>query len=66
MEHALEPVLHRFAKSCRVKSRNLTAQGVDLIVELRTSKEAQLVQACAAVPGVESVSLLAHDGEARF
>ena len=66
VEHALEPVLHRFAKSCRVKSRNLTAQGVDLIVELRTSKEAQLVQACAAVPGVESVSLLAHDGEARF
>ena len=66
VEHALEPVLHRFAKSCRVKSRNLTAQGVDLIVELRTSKEAQLVQACAVVPGVESVSLLAHDGEARF
>lgn len=64
VEHALEPVLHRFAKSCRVKSRNLTAQGVDLIVELRTSKEAQLVHACAAVPGVESVSLLAHDGEA--
>lgn len=33
-------------------------------MELRTSKEAQLVHACAAVPGVESVSLLAHDGEA--
>ena len=44
----------------------MAAQGVDLIVELRTSKEAQLVSACAAVPGVESVSLLSHDGEARF
>ena len=66
VEKALEPVVRQYAKGVRVKSRNLTAQGVDLILELRTGKEAQLVQACAAVPGVESVSLLAHDGEARF
>lgn len=66
LEHALDPVVRKYAKSCRVKSRNLTAQGVDLIVELRTGKEAQLVHACSAVPGVESVSLLSHDGEARF
>ena len=66
LEHALDPVVRKYAKSCRVKSRNLTAQGVDLIVELRTNKEAQLVHACSAVPGVESVSLLSHDGEARF
>ena len=66
VEQALDPVVRQFARSVRVKSRNMTAQGVDLILELRTGKEAQLVSACAALPGVESVSLLSHDGEARF
>lgn len=66
IEPALQDVLKQFAKSTRIKSRNLTANGMDLIVELRTGKESQLVNACNALPGVESVSLLAHDGEARF
>ncbi len=66
IEKALNEVLRRYAKTTRVKSRNMTAHGVDLIVELRTEKGAQLVNACSALPGVESVSLLSHDGEARF
>lgn len=66
IEPALNDVLKQFAKSTRIKSRNVTANGMDLIVELRTANESQLVNACTALPGIQSVSLLAHDGEARF
>ncbi len=66
LEPALQELLKSYTKSSRIKSRNLTAQGLDMIVEVRTQKGAQLVSACAALPGVESVNLLAHDGEARF
>ena len=66
LEPALAELLRAHAKASRVKSRNLTAQGLDLIVELRTDNGAALVSACAALPGVESVNLLAHDGEVRY
>lgn len=66
LEPALQELLKSYTKSSRIKSRNLTAQGLDMIVEVRTEQGAQLVSACAALPGVESVNLLAHDGEARF
>lgn len=66
IEDSLTETLNQFTKSTRVKSRNMTANGVDLIIEIRTSQESQLVSSCAALPGIESVSLLAHDGETRF
>jgi len=66
VETALQPILKQQAKAAHVKSRNLTTAGVDLIVELRPNDPAALVQACAALPGVQSVSLLDHDGQIRY
>lgn len=66
IDPALNELLGRYAKGARVKSRNLSARGLDLILELRTDDGARLVSACAALPGVESVNLLAHDGEVRY
>ena len=63
---ALQPILKQQAKAAHVKSRNLTTAGIDLIVELRPNDPAALVQACAALPGVQSVSLLDHDGQIRY
>ena len=37
----------------------------DLVVELRTGKESELVQAISALEGVQNVSLVSHDGEIR-
>ena len=56
----------RFAKFYTVKSRNLTSTTLDLTMELRTSQGAELVQAVMALEGVETVSLLSHDGELTF
>ncbi len=66
VEAALQPILKQQAKAAHVKSRNLTTAGIDLIVELRPNDPAALVQTCAALPGVQSVSLLDHDGQIRY
>jgi len=66
VETSLQPILKQQAKAAHVKSRNLTTAGIDLIVELRPNDPAALVQACAALPGVQSVSLLDHDGQIRY
>ena len=66
VEAALHPILKQQAKAAHVKSRNLTTAGIDLIVELRPNDPPALVQACAALPGVQSVSLLDHDGQIRY
>ena len=55
-----------FAKHYSVKSRNVTAGAVDLVLELRTAQGAELVKAVNALEGVRSASLMSHDGEVSF
>ena len=66
VEAALQPILKQQAKAAHVKSRNLTTAGIDLIVELRPNAPPALVHACAALPGVQSVRLMDHDGQIRI
>ena len=49
-----------------VKSRNVSAQTLDLVLELRTAQGAELVRAVNQLEGVQSVSLMSHDGEVSF
>ena len=63
------PVLEtagRFSRSAAVKSRSLTPQQLDLIVELRGADEPALTAAVMALSGVLSCSVVAHDGEVTF
>ena len=64
VEEEVMRIVSRYARYYRVKSRNLTKCGMDMVVELRVKKgEAEMVRAINALQGVESVSLLCHDGE---
>lgn len=49
-----------------VKSRNVTADTFDLVIELRTDKGKELVTSLCALESVTSVSLMSHDGETIF
>ncbi len=49
-----------------VKSRNMTGNTLDLIVELRTSAGSELLKDILQEEGVTSASLLSHDGEVTF
>ena len=49
----------------KLKSKNITKSGMDLILEVRTKKEKELVNAISEMKGITAVSLLAHDGEVK-
>lgn len=52
-----------FSRVCRVKSRNLSDKGCNLIVECKPGDGAGLITKVKEVEGVYGVSLMAHDGE---
>lgn len=66
IEDAVCQAVSGYAKHFSVKSRNITAGSLDLVLELRTSEGKALVQAVNALEGVQSVSLMSHDGEVSF
>lgn len=65
-EQSICDVVKQYAKHYSVKSRNLTRDGMDIVLELRTEQGAALVKEVMEVEGVSSASLLSHDGEVTF
>ncbi len=66
-EDEVTAIVDKYAGHYRIKSRNLTKNGMDMVMELRIKRdETEMVRAIHALPGVESVSLLSHDGEAAI
>ncbi|MCD8096534.1 MAG: DUF4956 domain-containing protein [Lachnospiraceae bacterium] len=65
-EKEIMDVIHRYTKYCRVKSRNLSKDRLDMVVELRVKDESGLVKEIAALDGMIAASLIAHDGEVTF
>ncbi|MDO4303467.1 MAG: DUF4956 domain-containing protein [Bacillota bacterium] len=65
-EPELIETVKEFCKYYKVKSRNLSADRCNLILEVRLSREYEMVQAINALAGVETVSLVSHDGEVTF
>lgn len=64
LEDDVTAIVSKYARHYRVKSRNLTKDGMDMVMELRIKKdEAEMVRAINQLPGVDAVSLLSHDGE---
>lgn len=66
VEESLHAILKQYAKGVRVKSRNLTMNGMNLVIELRTHKEQKLLDECGRLAGMKAASLLSHDGELRY
>ena len=65
-EDAVTEVVKKYSRFFSVKSRNMTAQTLDLVVELRTEQGSTLVRDVMKLEGITSASLLAHDGEVTF
>ena len=65
-EDAVCETVKKYTKFFSVKSRNMTAETLDLVVELRTEQGSSLVREVMALKGITSASLLAHDGEVTF
>jgi len=65
-EQNITDIVSEFTKHYTVKSRNMTKDALDLVIELRTSKGAELIKKLLSLKGVVSASLLSHDGEVTF
>ncbi|MBQ7066741.1 MAG: DUF4956 domain-containing protein [Lachnospiraceae bacterium] len=56
-------IVKSFSKVVKVKSRNLSNDGFDMIIECKSKDEGAMLQAVSKVEGVYGVSLMDHDGE---
>lgn len=59
-------VLDSFAKSYRVKARNTKKDSTDLMFEVKTVKEQELLKALSELQDVEQFTLMTREGEVRF
>ncbi len=65
-EPAIIDEVKKYSRYYKVKSRNVSPLKCNLIIEVRVREEYEMVQAISALEGVESVSLVSHDGEVTF
>lgn len=65
-EQNIMDVVTQFCKFPKVKSRNLSASQLDMVIEVLVKEEAEMIQKMNTVNGVQAVSLLSHDGEVTF
>lgn len=65
IEEAIEAVVKELAGAYRLKSKNITADGMDLILEIRNRNEKELVDKLSGMEEIEAVSILAHEGEVK-
>ena len=65
-EEALTQLVTEFDKHYRIKSRNVTAAAMDMVIELRTAKGGELIKKLVVLEGITAASLLSHDGEITF
>ena len=66
VQEEIKQVLEENTSWYRIKSRNVSASGMDMIVELKTKQEDTLAQKILAIPGVENATLMTHDGEVTY
>lgn len=65
MQQIIDKVEERTKRS-RIKSRNITGRGVDMIIEFCGAEETKLLEELAKMDGVTNVAILDHMGERRF
>lgn len=62
-EAQVRQTVQKFTKKMTVKSRNVSRDGVDMILDIKVKEENELLTQLMQIEGVTNVSLMAHDGE---
>lgn len=62
----VKPVLSKYAPKYKVKSRTHSGIHSDIILEIRTKSESDIIKELIEIPAVKNVNVLSHDGEVRF
>lgn len=62
----INALLKQIASYYKIKSRSVSQNIVDMIVEIKCKDEQLLLERCGEIQGIKNVSILTHDGELRF
>ena len=65
-EEIVEAILKDLCKIYRIKSRSIKNSVKEMVIELKTSQESELMDRLSDMEGINSVSLLAHSGEVTY
>ena len=65
-EARLLEVVKANTKIFKVKSRNVNTTGMDMLIEVKTRREGQLIQQVSALEHIQNVTLMTHDGEITY
>ena len=65
-EASVLETVKKFSRFYKVKSRNISANSMDMVVEVRVKEESAFVKEVSALDKVQTVSLISHDGEVTF
>lgn len=63
LEERIIAAVSKYSKYPAVKTTRLTDGRLDMVIELRVKDGLSLTRSVSSIPGVDSVSLLSHDGE---
>lgn len=58
--------IKKFVKYYKVKSKNISKDSEEMIIELRIKDNTKIVKDISSIDGVTSVSLISHDGDATL
>lgn len=65
-EKEILAVVQKYCRDYKIKSRNMNAAHLNLVMELRVKEEYELLKEINQLDVVGNVSLLSHDGEVTF
>lgn len=66
IEDEILKIVKKYTKVFSVKSRNITNNGMDMIIELRLNDGGAMVREIGALKQIRRASLLSHDGEVTY
>lgn len=66
IEEKINKILKKHSKNYKIKSRSISKNNVDLIIEFRSKYEKEIIIDLSKEKHILNVSLLTHDGERRF
>ena len=58
--------IRKYTSKAKVRSRNVTKSGKEIVVEMQTKDEVALLNQIMTVQGVRTANVLTHDGEVRL
>ncbi|MDE7205025.1 MAG: DUF4956 domain-containing protein [Lachnospiraceae bacterium] len=65
-EETIMKVVNKYSAHSKIKSRNMNAEGLNMVIEVRIKESAKCIREINRLNGMNNVSLIAQEGEVTF